>query len=84
MEHSATHTAEMATTVLGLFAGKAVPVNSETMVHTVINQNLMGEEQVLSISVITVRNGELFGTLSAELASTTSHAAFAHLTAHLE
>ena len=83
MEHSATLTVEMATTVLGLSAGKAVQMNSETMVHTVINQNLMEEEQVLSINVITVRNGELFGTLSAELASTTSHAASAHLTAHL-
>ena len=71
MEHSATHTVEMATMVLGPSAGKAVQMNSETMVHTVINQNLMGEEQVLSINVITVRNGELFGTLSAELASTT-------------
>ena len=83
MEHSATLTVEMATTVLGLSAGKAVQMNSETMVHTVINQNLMEEEQVLSINVITVRNGELFGTLSAELASTTLHAASAHLTAHL-
>ena len=83
MEHSATHTAGMATTVLGQSAGKAVQVNLEMMVHTATNQNLMEEVQVLSISVTTVRNGELFGTLNAELASTTLHAAFAHLTAHL-
>ena len=77
MEHSATHIAEIATTVLGQSAGKAVQVNLEMMVHTATNQNLMEEAQVLSISVTTVRNGELFGTQNAELASTTSHAASA-------
>ena len=82
MVRSATQSAEMVTMELVQSAGKVAQMSSEMMEHTATSQSHMEEELDPSTNAKIVRNGELFGTQSAGLASTTWPVVSARQTAH--
>ena len=81
MALSATRCAEMAITVLAQFAGRNALKSSATMAPTVTSLSLTAVALVQLRNVTTARNGALFGTLNAVIASTMSAAVSARLTA---
>ena len=91
-ELCAIHSAEMATSVEDLYAGKDVHMIGVTMVHTAKNQDLTAEVRVTSRrktvrkrkAKITVRSGVPSGTQSAGKISTTLPAASARLIVRIE
>ena len=79
----AIHSAVMATTVLGQFAGKTALMSSVMMVPTVTSPIRMDVVQAQLKSVTIVKSGVHSGTLNAVKTITTLIAAFAHPTAPL-